>query len=282
MADSIDPRTRILIRSVLVVGIVLALLGLWAAIQGSPWMRGDEPSPEPIPADANRLVRVRGADDQVVAGTIVDVGQDPANPVEVSWHADVGVLELPAAGQDHRVRVVMPGHRVAHVPAVRGGQTIRMRPGYVVTVPLRGVPEDGLPDHVRFLLRVEPREVPIQGLRPQEIVELMANRGAPGSGPEYIPRGQFGYPVSREQAAAGIVLPSPGTYHVRWGLIDIENQTWQGLGEKTGRTFGVADQDDAQDFPLDVTPEFLQETLDRLAAMIEPARKQQEKAKQAK
>ena len=88
-----------------------------------------------------------------------------------------------------------------------------------------------------------------------------------------MPRGEFGYPVSAEQAAAGIVLPAGGTYHVRWGLIDIEHETWQGLGETTGRDFTLAETDTPQVFPLDVTVEYLQQTLDRLAEGVKEAEK---------
>ncbi|MDF1699719.1 MAG: hypothetical protein P1V36_00975 [Planctomycetota bacterium] len=276
MSTSPDPKRRFWIRATLVAGMLLAALGLWAVIQGSPLGRAvgpdDANEPPPLPADTKRHVRVRDPDGQVVAGAAAFVKQDPANPAEVSWHPEPGVLVLPTGGVDYPVRVIAPGFRVQDIPAVRGGQTIRLRPGYVAKVPLRGVPPDGLPGHVRFLLRVVPRTIRAQGIPPQEIVDLMGNLGGPGSGPEHIPRGEFGYPLSREQAEAGIVLPSPGTYHVHWGLIDVKASTWYSLGDRCGRPIEVADTDAPQSLPLGVTLEDLQETLDELARGVEAAK----------
>lgn len=276
-----DPKRQLWTRATLVAAILLALIGLWAVVKASPLMRDDPPAAEPDPAvlpkDTKRHVRVRGTDDEIVPGTVVDVLRDPSKPVDVSWHPDQGVLVLPEEGGEFRLRVIMPGHRLTHFQAVRGGQFIRMRPGYVVKVPLRGVPETGLPKNVRFLLRVQPEGTVIDGLSPQEVVDLMDNRGGPGSGPDHIPRGQFGYPISREQAEAGVVLPAPGTYHVRWGLVDVVHKTWRGLDDSTGRTFTVEDRDDAQSAPLDVTLDKLQATLDRLAESVEDAKKHRDK-----
>ena len=292
MSAPADPDRRRL-RALLLGGIAVALVGLvlvllWAKGRKEEAEREREAAREAArlaeearKAEEKRHVRVRGAEDQLVPGTIVDVGQDPENPIEVSWHPEQGVLVLPEGGGEFRVRVVMPGHRVAHYPAVRGGQIIRMRQGYVVKVPLRGVPESGLPENVRFLLRVQPRGTPIQGLSPQEIVDLMGNLGGPGSGPDHIPRGQFGYPVSREQAEAGIVLPAGGTYHVRWGVVDVKQKTWQGLDDSTGREFSVAEQDEEQTAPLDVTVEKLQSTLDKLAEGVEAAEEHRKRAEEA-
>ena len=264
---------RMLLGTIAVLLVVLVLVLMWALDRGNPDHGDGTPEADPLPGDASRYVRVQGADGQIVPGTEVDVRRDPNKPIDVTWHPPHGVLVLPEGGGEYPVRVVMPGHRVSHYPAVRGGQLIRVRPGYVVKVPLRGIPEDGLPKHVRFLLRVQPKGDLVPGFEPQEVVDLMANRGGPNSGPQYIPRGQFGYPLSREQAAAGIVLPAIGTYHIRWGLIDIKESTWQGLGETAGRDFEVKDSDDVQEAPLDVTVEHLQQTLDDLAKGVEAAKK---------
>lgn len=278
VSESPAPTNRLWIRLGLVGVIVLLAVGLWAVYRGSPLAREEGPAaedPEPqLPSDTRRHVRIRGADDQIVPGTLVLPGMDPDNPLDVQWFEKQGVLVLPEGGTDYRLRVVMPGHRVQDFRAVRGGQTIRMPRGYVMKVPLRGVPEDGIPEHVRFLLRVEPRGIQLGDLEPQEIVDLMDHLGGPGSGPEHIPRGDFGYPVSREQAAAGIVVPLTGSYFVRWGLIDVKARTWHGLGDRSGRTVevkldGVTDGDVPQTFHLDVTLEQLQETLDKLARGVE-------------
>lgn len=288
VSEPTSPADRRRLRMMLVGGMVVALIGLvlvsvWAwqrkQAQSAGPQQGKVAESDPLPADTSRYVRVQGADGEVVPGTEVDVRRDPNKPIDVSWHPPHGVLVLPEGGGEYPVRVVMPGHRVSHYPAVRGGQTIRMRPGYVVKVPLRGVPTDGLPQHVRFLLRVQPKGDLVPGFKPQEVVDLMSNLGAENSGPQYIPRGQFGYPLSREQASAGIVLPAPGTYHVRWGLIDIKESTWQGLGEMAGRDFEVKGLDEAQEAPLDVTVEHLQSTLDKLAAGVEDAKRHRDEQK---
>jgi hypothetical protein len=273
MADAPDSRKRLLVRATLVAGMLLAALGLWAVVakrcEGPP---AEEPA---LPADTGRHVRVRGSDGSPAPGAAAFLMQRSSDgPQDVTWHESVGVLVLPENGKDYPVRVIAPGYRVQDLPAVRGGQIITLVPGLLAQVSLRGVPSDGLPEHVRFLLRVKPAAVDVEGLQPQEIVDLMDNRGGPGSGPEHIPRGDFGYPVSREQARAGIVLPAPGSYHVHWGLIDTKARTWVRARGQEGRKLAIKDDAAAQPFFLDVTLEQLQQAIDELETGVSAVRKQ--------
>ncbi|MDA1194060.1 MAG: hypothetical protein O2894_02650 [Planctomycetota bacterium] len=276
MAASPEVTRRLLIRGTLVAGVLLAALGLWAAVRASPL--GREAAQPALLADTTRYVRIRGAAGEPVPGAEAFVMQREGGPAQdIAWHPDVGVLVLPEGGGTFRVRVTAPGHKVLDFPAVNGGQSITLVPGLAARVPLRGVPSDGLPEHARFLLRVTPRGVSIPGLSDAEIVELMGNLGAEGSGPEHVPRGEFGYAVSRAQALAGLLLPAPGRYHVRWGLIDVRAGTWFSLGERSGREFDVRDtaagaNTEPQSFPLDVTLDDLQATLDGLAHGVEAAK----------
>ncbi len=275
MAEAFDPRKRLLVRATLVAGMVLAALGLWAIVAKRCAGTPPETSKPALPADTGRHVRVRGPEGNVLPGAAAFLLQRASDgPQDVTWHESVGVLVLPESGKDYPVRVIAPGYRVQDLSAIRGGQTITLVPGLLAKVSLRGVPSDGLPEHVRFLLRVKPAGVDVKGLQPQEIVELMDNRGGPGSGPEHIPRGDFGYPISREQARAGIVLPAPGRYHVHWGLIDTKARTWVRAQGQEGRELTIRDDPAAQPFFLDVTLEQLQQALDELETGVSAARKQ--------
>jgi len=251
--------------------MILSGLGLWAVIKNARETK--QTDPRALPADTGRHVRIRDEAGVPVPGAVALILQRRgAAPLDVAWHPGVGVLVLPEGGKDYPVRVYAPERRVHDLPAVRGGQSITLKPGLIAKVALRGVPPDGLPEHVRFLLRVRPVEIEALGLEPQEIVNLMGHRGGAGSGPEHIPRGDFGYPLSREQAQAGIVVPSPGRYHVHWGLIDTQARTWFRMGAGSGREFEVGDVAKDQAFFIDVTIDGLQETLDGLAEKVAEVR----------
>ena len=267
-----DPRQRFWIRATLVAGMVLSAVALYAVLRSSPLMdAADRPA---LSKDTRRHVRVLGPADQPVPGAeafvLSNTGEAPA---ESSWHPEVGVLELPAPGQDFAVRLTAPGFRVQELPAVRGGQTIRMERGYVARILLRGAGEGDLPEGVRILLRLRPEATSRKDLDDQALVDLMDNLGGPGSGPQRIPRGEFGYPVSLEQARAGVLLPLPGVYHVHWGLMDVGAGTWFSLQERCGRRLEIADQTEAQRFALEMTAEDIQETLAGLEAGVEVVRK---------
>ena len=48
------------------------------------------------------------------------------------------------------------------------------------------------------------------GLGAAALVDLMSQTAGPNSGPRGLPRGEFGYAVSRTQATSGILLPVAG------------------------------------------------------------------------
>ncbi len=281
MSEAPDPQRKririLLIAAIVVLGGVLAAMVARCADR-----KQDGPAPEDgpqLPADTSRHVRVRDAEGKVIPGADALVMKRPDAPQTTDWHPGVGVLVLPDAPGSFRVRLIAPGHRIRDFPAVEGGQTLRLDAGLVAKVSLRDVPEDGLPAYVRFLLRVKPVAITDQGIDAKTVIDLMDNRGGPGSGPQYVPREGIGYTISREQAAAGIVLPSTGRFHVHWGLIDTRPRraqdgvrkrgVWFSLGDSCGRTIDVKESEAPQPFAMDVTLEDLQATRDGLAKRAE-------------
>ena len=273
MPLSPESRQRLLIRATLVAGMLLAVLGLVAVIRA----KGKSTPEADAPALSRQGLRVKVVDrnGRVVRGAEVFVKTAAgADPAQARWSPTAGVLMLPRRERAHDLRVLARGYRIQDVAGVGDDRSIVLERGHRLRVSLLDVPTSGLPESVRIMLRVRPLDVDAQdpdGLSAADLVELMDNLG--GAGPQDIPRGDFGYPVSLAQARRGILLPRAGRYRVRWGLFELRHGTWFTLGERAGRdvTIGEADGGEGMELDLALTSDDLQATLDGLQRGIERA-----------
>jgi len=214
------------------------------------------------PATALR-VRVEDARGRIVrhARVFVDTAGG-ARPAQARWSPDDGVLMLPRRARPHDLRVLARGFRIQGARGVGADHTIRLKRGYLLRVTVRDAPTDGLPRHLRIMLRVRPilgRGAAPGGVDARTLIDLMDNLGGPG--PKGFARGDFGYPVSLAQAQSGILLPLAGRYHVRWGLIDLRTRTWFGLDARCGRDVTIVEGSAPAHAGLTILPEDLQATL---------------------
>ncbi len=270
-----ETRQRLLIRSTLVAGMLLAGLGLFAVIKAKSKGRGAGQAP----ALARQGLRVKVVDrsGKVVEGASAFVRTaQGATPTQARWSPKDGVLMLPRRGEAHDLRVTARGYKLQDVADVGDDRTVTLERGLRLRVRVRDVPETGLPKRVRVMLRIRPLDVDENdpdGLSVATIVDLMDNLG--GSGPQDLARGDFGYPVSLAQAKRGILVPRAGRYHVRWGLIHIKagsnmkGSTWFTLGDRCGRDVEVGASGAAVE--LVMTLDDLQATIDGLTRRMQAA-----------
>jgi len=292
--ESPDPRRRYWIRAILVAGVVLAATGLLAVLKarplrseldgaasGSAGSRG-----QGTPALSRAALRVRIVDARgrpVPSAAVFLLAASNDAPADASWSPDSGTLTLTVppggAAAPRALRVTARGYRTQEIAGIVAHRTVVLERGLQMRILLRGVPrdqapgketpQDGIPDHIRILLRVRPAGADPDTAGASEVIGLMDNLGKPGSGPRDIPRGGFGYPVSLTQAHAGVLVPEPGIYHVHWGLIDTQADTWFSLGARCGRRIDVRDIAQVQTFAFAMTPADLRETLAGLARGVE-------------
>ena len=283
MSAPISPH-QLRIRLGLVAGILVSFAVLVMVWQARRKDRGPSPAPlagttssEPLSGGAGPVLhRVRFVDAQGVAvpgAEVFVLSADGRPPPGMLWAPEKALLSLPASDSPRSLRVTARGFRTREVGGIVGSREIVLQRGVRVQVLLRDMPNSGLPETVRILLRIKPADADQDLERARESIQLMDNLGDPDSGPKDMPRRGFGYPVSRAQARAGILLPQPGSYYVHWGLIDTRQITWFSLGDPCGRRIEVRGDGEEQTFHLLVTLEDLQKTLDGLESGVAEVKK---------
>jgi hypothetical protein len=248
------------LRLALVGGVAVSVASLLAVLGVGPFGSGAAP-PAPL-ARTQVRVEIVDADGKPVQGAMAYVMRPPGEDAAGErWSAKEAALTLPA-GKARSLLVTARGYQMARVEGVRVSRRVVLERGLPVRVRLRNAPASLDEKSIRFLIRIRPAEellATMRGLDAATVVDLMTHAAGPRSGPRGLPRGAFGYAVSRTQAAAGILLPAPGRYHVHWGLMNLEAGTWFSLGAACGRAVLV--QTGREAYELDVTDGDLQQTL---------------------
>lgn len=283
VTDAIDPRRRFWIRAALLGGIVVAGVGLLAVLKAGPFEAGALAGGRwggATPSLSRNAMQVQILDANgrpVPTADVFLLGASNDSPAEAVWKPESGLLTLqlpPGAEPTPRaLRITARGYRTQEVRDIVADRRVVLRRGLPVRIHLRDVPREGIPKHIRVLLRVKPAGADPDTAGASEVIDLMDNLGGPNSGPRDMPRGGFGYAVSLTQAHAGVLVPEPGSYHVHWGLIDTRVNTWFSLGKRCGRRIAVRDVAEPQAFALAMTLDDLQETLDGLSESVAHVRK---------
>lgn len=256
---------RIWIRIALVAG-VLGSAGALVALGAGLW---DAPEGPPTLARAQVTVQFVDGDGHPVSRAQVFVLRRPGETIEERWSGEDATLSLNGVTSPRSVLATARGYRLKEVRGVAAHRRVVMEPGYRVRLALRNAPRALEERHIRFLLRIRPHEDLVAaspGLDAAALVDLMAHTAGRGSGPRGLPRGAFGYAVSRTQAGRGILVPMPGRYRVHWGLMDLKAGTWYSLGDECGRQITV--EDGTERYVLDVTEGHLGKTLEGLKTSV--------------
>lgn len=257
------------IRVGLGAGVLLATGGLLLllGVGRSPGSAGPPPLARPGGAVRVQVVDVHGRlVPEARAYVLRRPGEDGRDE---RWSPAESTLTMAARPGGRTVLVTARGFRMQEVPAVVRDTQVTLERGLRVRFALRNAPRALEDRNIRFLLRLRPDAdlvAAAPGLGAAGLVDLMAHTAGPGSGPRGLPRGEFGYAVSRRQARKGILVPAPGRYRVHWGLIDLDAGTWFSLGDECGRAVLV--QDGTERYVLDVTEGHLEKTLAGLKTSV--------------
>ncbi|MFV1958711.1 MAG: carboxypeptidase-like regulatory domain-containing protein [Planctomycetota bacterium] len=245
---------------------------------GSP--AGPERVPEPVsePGPEAGSGAGPGAGAQVSPTTIhvrvVDASGRPVGQARVlvdgagaqgqagTWSSERAEWTLPFDGEARAVTIQARGFRSVRVEGVRADRKIVLQPGLLVRVAVEGEPE--LPAApLGLFFQVRPAAPEGGTLTPAEadaLLDLLDSAGTPPSGLPPFPRSGFGYLVSQSQTERGLLVPRPGRYRIRWGLLDTQRGTWYSLKEGTETVFDVRDTGEEQTVRVPVTTEAVERT----------------------
>ena len=157
--------------------------------------------------------------------------------VASKWDAEKAMLILPRESAPHGIRVASVGHRLLVVNDIRDDRTITLPRGLVVRIALENTSAQ-TPEPRAILLRIrpwvagDPSKSAALSAKITQLCDLMylATTQAPGSLP-VLPTENWGFGVSPTDAANGIYIPTPGSYVVHWGLLDLNEGTWYTVEE---------------------------------------------------
>ena len=151
------------------------------------------------------------------------------------WDRKSSVLLL-SGGQTHSVIVRAQGYRITRVRGIDRDRNIVLKRGLPVVFRARG--DATLPAGERVvLLRIQPvfQQDPEEdaGIRTEfdDIVKLLDVRTPKAEKHLHLPHEGWGFPVTLDVAAKGVLFPDPGKYVVHWGILDKKAGTWFSLGE---------------------------------------------------
>jgi hypothetical protein len=197
-------------------------------------------------------IRVVGEQGKPLPGAEIRLRRGPGEGVRPgeTWDPEQSLLTLPASGAPYAFAVLAPGRRLELLEGVADNRTVVLERGYVVRLRLSSaVPP--VEEPLAIVMKVTPgADLPSEaGL---DLSDLMEVRDAGQSDTPPLPRRGFGFAVSRQDGAAGILLPHAGTYAVTWGLLDKKAGTWFALQEGSRTEFQVADTADVQVFEVPV------------------------------
>lgn len=189
------------------------------------------------------------------------VVQDPNLPPS-QWNEATATLTLPQKAEGTEVFVQCRGFRSLDLKGVTESQEVVLSRGLVIRVIVGGRPVlPGLP--YRLYFQVRPGAEAWAHLNEQEqdaLVSLMDSLRAPPPDVKPSTRESFGYEVSQDQAEGGVLIPMPGTYDLRWGLLDVERQLWYSRKDGTVTTIDVKDQQTPQLYEVPITTEEIDAT----------------------
>ena len=183
--------------------------------------------------------------------------KDGAPATDAKWDPDSATLGLSAADRGARCVFGAPGCRVARIESARENRKVVLERGYIVRLRITG---DAPPLDAPLvgLLRVRPSDETAslgegEGTRPLDLSELMQKLYRNRDDEMNLPTEKFGFAISENDAAAGFLVPTPGTYEIVWGMLDERPGTWFRLDDGPQVTIEVKDTSEPQNFDIEVS-----------------------------
>lgn len=243
---------RVRIWALLALLLIASLVFLFAAMgrkQTAP------PAPEamsfPIYDEAG--VPVRHAE------TFIKRREGDLTRITSRWDRNTATLRLTGEDRGATILVVARGYRIRRLVDVQKGEPIVLKIGLRVRLQVKGSAPPMNPPLVG-LFRVRPTEETAKLARlddnariPIELPDLMSvlYRNRPDA--PQLPVEKFGFAVSEDDAASGIMLPLAGTYEVRWGMLDEGPRVWYTLDDAPQVLIDVPEDGEGKvfDIPID-------------------------------
>ncbi len=204
-----------------------------------------------------------------------------AAPAGSYWDGTAGLLRLPKMPADASLLIAARGYRIMNANRLDKPRDLVLHPGIPIRLRVKGDAP-----------AVEPPLVGIFRVRPTEETMAFRETGSEAlfldlselmvvmheSRPEALglPRKKWGFAASEEDAALGLRVPYPGTYIVRWGILDERPGTWFAPEDGPEILITVADQTTPQVFDVEIPRTLWNRTLVGLREWI--AQVEREKA----
>jgi hypothetical protein len=234
--------------------VVLLLVSVGALLLALSSRKGAAAPPPPIE------VRVVDEAGKPLAGAEVRLRRRPGEGARTgeTWSPEEALLTLPRAGAPYALAAFARGRKLVLLEGILESRTIALGRGHVVRLRVSAsVPPVDPP--LQIVMKVTPgADLPAEeGL---DLADLMEIRDPQHGNTPPLPRQGFGFAVSRQDGAAGVLLPSPGGYVVTWGLLDTQAGTWFALQEGSRTEFRLEDAAEPQVVEVPVTVEALERT----------------------
>lgn len=237
-------------------GLILLLGASVAFLLVAIDRKGETPPPEPpleFPVYDEAGVPVRTAE--------VFIKRREGDVTSISGRYDRRTATLRLAPDDRgaTILVIARGYRIRRLDDVQEGTPIVLKEGLRVRLQVEGDAPPVNPPLVG-LFRVRPTEDTAKLARlddnariPIELPDLMSVLFKNRPDAAQLPVEKFGFAVSEDDAASGIMLPVAGTYEVRWGMLDEGPRVWYTLDDAPKVLIDVPEDGEGKVFDIPIT-----------------------------
>lgn len=212
------------------------------------------------------------------AETFVRRKQGEVTTEGTRWKRSTATLTLEGTDRGATILVVARGYRIRRLENVQAGKPIVLREGLRVRLRVSGDAPPVNPPLVG-LFRVRPTPETARLLHLDEharididLADLMSVLFQNRPEARKLPVEKFGFAVSEADAASGVMLPTAGTYEVRWGLFDEGPGTWYTLEDGPKLVIDVPEEGEGMIFDVPITRSTWARTREGLRQRIEELR----------
>ena len=187
-------------------------------------------------------------------------------PAGSYWDGTSGVLRLPKMPSDASLLIAARGYRIMTANRLDMPRDLVLHPGIPIRLRMTGDAPPLDPPLVG-IFRVRPTEETMAFRKKDSealhlnLSELMVVMHQSRKEALELPREQWGFAASEEDAALGLRVPYPGSYVVRWGILDERPGTWFAPEDGPEITITVADLTTPQVFDVEVSRPLWNRTL---------------------
>jgi hypothetical protein len=217
------------------------------------------------------------------AEVLVRRAKGESAPAGSYWDGTAGVLRLPKMPADATLLIAARGYRIMNANRLDKPRDLVLHPGIPIRLRMKG-DAPALEPPLVGILRVRPtaetmafKETGSEALH-LDLSELMVVMHESRPEALELPREKWGFAASEEDAAMGLRVPFPGTYIVRWGILDERPGTWFAPEDGPEIVITVADQATPQVFDVEVPRTLWNRTLVGLREWIAQVKREKAEA----